>query len=123
MDITRAQDFEELVQDVIRRYGKPDYLFNNAGIGVGGEIWDMKRDHWRRIVDVNIWGVINGTIPDYRAMVKQGFGHIVNTASLAGIVPAPGETAYSMSKHAVVGLSLLDELTHHLFPVCDKTDL
>jgi short-subunit dehydrogenase len=80
-------------------------MFNNAGIALGGEVRDMGPEHWRRVLDINLWGVIHGTTSAYQVMVKQGFGHIVNTASVAGLVPVPLVTAYATTKHAVVGLS------------------
>ena len=81
-------------------------MFNNAGIAVIGETLDMELEHWKRTINVNLWGVIYGTAIAYQVMAKQGFGHIVNTASAAGLVPIPGLTAYTATKHAVVGLSL-----------------
>jgi short-subunit dehydrogenase len=81
-------------------------MFNNAGIGIAGEIRDMDLELWEDIVNVNLWGVIHGTVSVYKVMVRQGFGHIVNTASVAGLVPVPMETAYVATKYGVVGLSL-----------------
>ena len=66
----------------------------------------MGLEHWRDIVNVNLWGVIHGTTTAYQVMVRQGFGHIVNIASMAGLVPVPMETAYVTTKYGVVGLSL-----------------
>ncbi len=105
LDVTVEEDVRALVEKTAADNGKLDYLFNNAGIGIGGEVQDMDLDHWTRIVDVNQWGVVYGTLAAYKVMVRQGSGHIVNTASGAGLVPSPLLTAYSMTKHAVVGLS------------------
>jgi NAD(P)-dependent dehydrogenase (short-subunit alcohol dehydrogenase family) len=105
LDVTIEEDVRELVERTAAENGRLDYMFNNAGIGIGGEVQDMSLDQWDRIVDVNLWGVVYGTIAAYRVMVKQGSGHIVNTASGAGLVPTPLLTAYSMTKHGVVGLS------------------
>jgi NAD(P)-dependent dehydrogenase (short-subunit alcohol dehydrogenase family) len=105
LDVTVEQDVRKLVEDTATQAGNLDYIFNNAGIGLGGEVQDMNLDQWKRIVDVNQWGVVYGTLAAYKVMVKQGSGHIVNTASSAGIVPVPLLTAYSMTRHAVVGLS------------------
>jgi len=105
LDVTNEEDVRGLVDETAAKSGRLDYIFNNAGIGMGGEVQDMDLDHWKRIVDVNQWGVVYGTLAAYKAMVKQGSGHIVNTASGAGLVPSPLLTAYSMTKHAVVGLS------------------
>ncbi|HSG88907.1 MAG TPA: SDR family NAD(P)-dependent oxidoreductase, partial [Pseudomonadales bacterium] len=80
--------------------------FNNAGIAVIGNVLKMAPEHWDRLVDVNIRGVHHGVEAAYATMVAQGSGHIVNTASVAGLIPTPGFTAYGMTKHAVVGLSV-----------------
>ncbi len=105
LDVTIEEDVRGLVDKTAADYGKLDYIFNNAGIGIGGEVQDMNLGHWKRITDVNMWGVVYGTLAAYPVMVRQGSGHIVNTASGAGLVPSPLLTAYSMTKHAVVGLS------------------
>ncbi|HJQ67664.1 MAG TPA: SDR family oxidoreductase [Blastocatellia bacterium] len=105
LDVTSAEDVRALIDKVIAGHGRLDYIFNNAGIAVAGEVRDLSLDHWRRIIDVNLWGVIHGATAAYSAMVKQGFGHIVNTASLAGLVGSPTMVPYSTTKFAVVGLS------------------
>jgi NAD(P)-dependent dehydrogenase (short-subunit alcohol dehydrogenase family) len=105
LDVTSEEDVGDLVDETAVKSGRLDYIFNNAGIGIGGEVQDMDLGHWKRIVDVNQWGVVHGTLAAYNVMVNQGTGHIVNTASSAGLVPSPLLTAYSMTKHAVVGLS------------------
>lgn len=105
LDVTNEEDVRGLIDETAAKSGRLDYIFNNAGIGIGGEVKDMDLDHWKRIVAVNQWGVVYGTLAAYKVMVRQGSGHIVNTASAAGLVPSPFLTAYSMTKHAVVGLS------------------
>lgn len=105
LDVTDEPAVRGLVEKTAAERGRLDYMFNNAGIGIGGEVQDMTLDHWRCIVDVNLWGVVYGTLAAYRVMIRQGFGHIVNTASSAGLLPAPLLTAYGMTKHGVVGLS------------------
>ena len=105
LDVTQADAVRQLVTDTAAKHGRLDYMFNNAGIAVGGEFRDMNLDHWRRVVDVDLWGVINGSIVAYSLMVKQGFGHIVNTSSLAGLIPCPMNTPYCASKFAVVGFT------------------
>ena len=80
-------------------------MFNNAGIAILGEERDVSLDDWRRVLDVDLYGVVHGVRAAYPIMVKQGAGHIVNTASLAGLVPAPGEASYAAAKFGVVGLS------------------
>lgn len=96
---------EELVRNTFKQYGRLDYLFNNAGITMYGEFFDVSIDDWKQIVDVNLWGVIHGTQIGYSLMKEQGFGHIVNTASAAGLGPSPLTAAYSATKHAVIGLT------------------
>lgn len=105
LDVSRQEEIQSLVDGVISEHGRLDYMFNNAGISVAGEVRDLNIDHWRRIVDINLWGVIFGTTSAYSAMVKQGCGHIVNTASLAGLVGYPTMIPYTTTKYAVVGLS------------------
>jgi short-subunit dehydrogenase len=83
-----------------------DYLFNIAGVGFAGDARDLQMEHWRRVLDVNLWGTIHATMAAYEVMTKQGHGHIINMASLAGVLPNPGSVPYATSKHAVVGLSL-----------------
>jgi NADP-dependent 3-hydroxy acid dehydrogenase YdfG len=105
LDVCDAAAFATLVADVVERYGRLDLLFNNAGIGLGGEIRDLQVTDWDPLFDVNVRGVVNGIAAAYPVMLGQGDGHIVNTASVAGLVPLPGEAPYVASKYAVVGLS------------------
>jgi len=105
LDVRDADAFADLVGRVFNDHGRLDLLFNNAGVGVGGEVTDLTREHWQRVLDVNLRGVVHGVLAAYPLMVRQGSGHIVNTASLAGLIPAPLLTPYAMTKHGVVGLS------------------
>jgi NAD(P)-dependent dehydrogenase (short-subunit alcohol dehydrogenase family) len=105
LDVRDAGAVEALVSDVASRHGRLDYLFNNAGTGVAGEVKDYTLDDWRYVVDVNLMGVIHGVHAAYPRMVEQGFGHIVNTSSMAGWMPTPMTTVYGTTKHALVGLS------------------
>lgn len=105
LDVSNADSVRELIDRIAGEHGRLDLMFNNAGIGVGGELRDLTPEHWRRIVEINLFGVISGTSAAYSVMVKQGFGHIVNTASLAGLIGTPTMTPYATTKHAVVGLS------------------
>jgi len=105
LDVTDAGAFERLTQETAAAHGRLDYLFNNAGIAIMGDARHMTMGDWNRLIDVNIRGVVNGVAAAYPLMLRQGFGHIVNTASAAGLAPSPGATGYAMTKHAVVGLS------------------
>jgi NAD(P)-dependent dehydrogenase (short-subunit alcohol dehydrogenase family) len=105
LDVQDAGAVKKFIGQVAHDSGRIDFLFNNAGILLAGEAHEFDTGHFDRIIDVNIRGVVNGTMAAYPLMVRQGFGHIVNTASLAGIMPSPLLAAYGMSKHAVVGLT------------------
>jgi NAD(P)-dependent dehydrogenase (short-subunit alcohol dehydrogenase family) len=105
LDVTDCDAVKGLVENVVAAAGRLDYMFNNAGIGIGGEVEHYEIHDWYRVIDVNLRGVINGVQAAYPIMKRQGFGHIVNTASVAGLVPVAGMLSYSTSKHAVVGLS------------------
>jgi NAD(P)-dependent dehydrogenase (short-subunit alcohol dehydrogenase family) len=105
LDVTCAVDVEHLVEDTVRQHGRLDYMFNNAGIGVAGEVRDLSLDHWRKTIDINLWGVIYGATAAYGVMLRQGSGHIVNIASAAGLIGEPGLAPYSVTKSAVVALS------------------
>jgi len=115
LDVRDAAAVRALIEGVARDAGRIDYLFNNAGIGVAGETDRMSLGHFDRLIDVNLRGVINGVAAAYPLMIAQRSGHIVNTASLAGLVPAPLMSGYAMTKHAVVGLtaSLREEASVH----------
>lgn len=105
LDVTDWSSVNAFVQDAFHDHGRIDYMFNNAGIGVGGEAIYYELDDWMRVLAVNLNGVIHGVQAAYGILCKQGFGHIVNTASMAGLIPSPNVISYTTSKHAVVGLS------------------
>lgn len=105
LDVTNAADVLACIAHYAQQQGRLDLLFNNAGIGVGGESHEIPLAAWKHVIDINVYGVLHGVLAAYPLMVKQGFGHIINTASLAGLGPAPLLTPYAVSKHAVVGLS------------------
>ncbi|MCP4755210.1 MAG: SDR family oxidoreductase [Proteobacteria bacterium] len=105
LDVTDADAVKIAVEDAASEFGRLDYIFNNAGIGVGGEVQDCSLQDWRDVLDVNLYGVIHGIDAAYPIMIKQGFGHIVNTGSIEGLIPFPNMVSYVASKHAVVGLS------------------
>jgi len=105
VDVRDANQVNELVHQVFHQFGRVDFIFNNAGIGVAGETHEIPAPLWDRIIDINLKGVLNGVLAGYPIMVKQGYGYIINTASLAGLGPAALMAPYAMTKHAVVGLS------------------
>ena len=95
----------EAVAHALESAGQLDYVFNNAGFAVIGEVRDSDFASWRRIVDVNLMGVVAGSLAAYKIMVNQGDGHIVNTASLAGLAGMPTGAAYATTKAGVVMFS------------------
>jgi NAD(P)-dependent dehydrogenase (short-subunit alcohol dehydrogenase family) len=105
VDVRDANQVNEMVHQVFHQFGRVDFIFNNAGIGVAGETHEIPAPLWDRIIDINLKGVLNGVLAGYPIMVKQGYGYIINTASLAGLGPAALMAPYAMTKHAVVGLS------------------
>ena len=106
LDVREYAAVRELVRRTAERHGRIDYVFNNAGVGMAGQTEELSIDHWRRTLDVNLYGVINGVMAAYPLMLEQGHGHIVNTASLAGLIPAPRLAPYATAKFGVVGLTL-----------------
>jgi NAD(P)-dependent dehydrogenase (short-subunit alcohol dehydrogenase family) len=105
IDVTDFPAMQHLVRETVKRTARLDYIFNNAGIVIGGSVNLYGIEDWNRIIDVNLRGVINGTQAAYKIMMAQGFGHIINTSSMAGLVYGPGNVGYTTTKHAVVALS------------------
>ena len=105
LDVTDDIAFRKLVDDVADRHGSIDYVFNNAGVTLGGPTHELTAEHWNRVLDVNLRGVVNGVLAAYPRMIEQGHGHIVNTSSGAGLFAPPFVTAYATTKFGVVGLS------------------
>lgn len=106
LDVTDAAAVADLVATVVGEHGRLDLMFNNAGISLIGETQDLSLAQWDSIIDVNIRGVVHGVAAAYPQMIRQGGGHLVNTASMGGLMAAGLLTSYVMTKHAVVGLSL-----------------
>jgi len=105
VDVSDAAAVAAMVRDVVARHGRIDLLFNNAGISITREVRDLTLAEWRRVIEVNLFGVIHGIHATYPIMVAQGHGHIVNTGSVYGYVPAPLNVPYAATKHAIIGLS------------------
>ena len=106
VDVSRPEEVARLVEEAAAAYHRLDYMFNNAGFAIGGDFRDLTLDHWRRVLDVDLYGVLHGMQAAYPVMVRQGFGHIVNTSSAAAFFAAPGNAPYCTAKYALLGLSL-----------------
>jgi len=111
VDVSSAAQMEQLAADVQQRFGAPHLVFNNAGVGAGGLVWENSASDWQWVLGVNLMGVVHGVrlfTPMMLAAAKADptwRGHIVNTASMAGLLNAPNMGIYNVSKHAVVSLS------------------
>jgi len=111
LDVSKAAEVEQLAAVTLRRFGVPTLLFNNAGVGAGGLIWEHTQKDWEWVVGVNLMGVAHGVRVFAPLMLKAAKddrawrGHIVNTASMAGLLNAPNMGVYNVTKHAVVSLS------------------
>lgn len=124
LDVSKAAEVEALGAATFERFGAPHFVFNNAGVGGGGLIWEVSLKDWEWVLGVNLMGVVYGVrvfTPMMLAAAKQdaGYeGHIVNTASMAGLLNAPCMGVYNASKHAVVSLS--ETLYHDLRLVTEQ---
>ena len=105
VDVSDYVRLKEAIEGIYEQQGNIDYLFNNAGITLLAEAQNIDIERWQKIVDINLMGVINGIQITYPIMVEQGYGHIVNTASLAGITGYPTSAAYAATKSAVIQLT------------------
>ena len=106
VDVANETEVAQLIESTVAQYGRVDYMINNAGIAIGGDSRDLSMQQWRRVLDVDLLGVVYGTVHAYQLMARQGHGHIVNVSSLSGLIPQPGNVPYCTSKHGIVGLSL-----------------
>ena len=111
VDVSKAEQMDALAAAVKSRFGAPNFVFNNAGVGSGGLIWENSLTDWEWVLGVNLMGVVHG-IRLFTPMMLEAAaadpdfeGHIVNTASMAGLLNAPNMGVYNVSKHAVVALS------------------
>jgi len=123
-DVSSGEDMQALADLVCREYGTVNLLFNNAGVTSSGFVWEHTQQDWAWVINVNLYGVINGIRIFTPLMIKESsrnpdyHGHIINTASMAGLLTAPSQGIYNVSKHAVVALS--EALYHDLEIVTDK---
>ena len=105
-DVSRADDVDALARRTLERFGAVHVVCNNAGVALAGPIWEHSLEDWRWLLGVNLWGVVHGVRTFVPLMLEAKTpGHVVNTASVAGLTSAPGLGAYNVSKHAVVTLS------------------
>lgn len=110
-DVSKAGDVEALAEKTVEKFGAAHLLFNNAGIAVAGPAWTATLDDWKWSIDVNLMGVVHGIRSFVPRMLAQGDEcHVVNTASVAGLLSVPGSAVYCVTKHGVVTLS---EVLHH----------
>lgn len=111
LDVSSAAQMEAMGQAVFERFGAPHFVFNNAGVGAGGLIWENSLKDWEWVMGVNVMGVVHGVriftpmMLEAAAKDPSWQGHIVNTASMAGLLNPPNMGVYNVSKHAVVSLS------------------
>jgi NAD(P)-dependent dehydrogenase (short-subunit alcohol dehydrogenase family) len=106
MDVSKAANIEALAQKTLDTFGAVHLLVNNAGVGAGSTAWDSTLADWEWVMGINLWGVIHGVRTFVPIMLAQGDEcHIVNTASIAGLLPAGTPAPYHVTKHAVVGLT------------------
>ena len=110
VDVSSADEVEAFARRSVSELGAVHVVCNNAGVSPLGAAWENTVDEWRWILGVNLWGVIHGVRAFVPRLIAQGEGHIVNTASVAGLICPPGSGAYNVTKHAVVALS---ETLHH----------
>ena len=106
LDVRDREGWDVVIERAVQEWGRVEMVFNIAGYGVGGNIHELDPAEIDRVIDINLKGVINGTRAAARVMVKQGYGQIVNLASVAGLFPVPGLNLYCASKFAVRGFSL-----------------
>ena len=111
LDVSNATEMEAMGEAVFKRFGAPHFVFNNAGVGSGGLIWENTVKDWEWVLGVNVMGVVHGVRVFTPMMLEAASkdaswqGHIVNTASMAGLLNPPNMGVYNLSKHAVVSLS------------------
>lgn len=105
LDVTDRASYASLVARVHAEHGPVEVLVNNAGVGLAGELRDVRPEDWARLVDVNLMGVVHGIDAVYPGMVERGRGEIITIGSGAGLCPRPGMAPYAATKAAVIALS------------------
>ena len=110
VDVSNAQQVEIFRDQTLTRLGGVHVVCNNAGVSPLGAVWENSAADWQWILGVNLWGVVHGVRAFAPHLIAQDEGHIINTASVSGLISPPGSGAYNVTKHAVVALS---ESLHH----------
>ncbi len=105
VDVSKADQMDGLAKSVLDRFGGVHLVCNNAGVGAGGPMWDLSSADWQYVMGANLWGVIHGIRVFTQILIDQNEGHIVNTASMAGLMNAPSLGPYNVTKAGVVALS------------------
>ncbi|MBP2145443.1 NAD(P)-dependent dehydrogenase (short-subunit alcohol dehydrogenase family) [Methanofollis sp. W23] len=105
MDVTEQEQVQQGIEKTAAEAGRLDFLFNNAGVGGTIPFEQASLEDWKTIIDTNIWSVIYGVHFAMPIMLGQGSGHIVNTSSIAGIIPPPFQALYSLTKYGVTGMT------------------
>ena len=105
LDVRDRKQFKRCIELLVEKWGKLDILLNNAGVCNAGEIVHLEDHHWKDVIDINLIGTINGCTAAVGIMTAQGFGHIVNISSIAGLVPFPVTAPYNISKSGIIALS------------------
>ena len=104
-DVSDGAQVDALRDSAVQRFGTVHVVVNNAGVSAGGPVWEQSVEDWEWVLGVNLWGVIHGVRAFTPLLIEQGEGHIVNTASMAGLSSPPFMAVYNVSKHGVVTLS------------------
>jgi NAD(P)-dependent dehydrogenase (short-subunit alcohol dehydrogenase family) len=104
-DVRQLTALQQLLAEALSRFAGCDVMVNNAGVFHANTLLGSSQEQWQRVIDTNLWGVINGSRVFAAHMVEKGQGHIVNTASAAGLFPAVGMSSYSTTKYAIVGFT------------------
>ncbi len=105
VDVRDPPALERAAAHAVDHFGALHIAVNNAGIVNGGPMWELPLEEWRRVLDVNLWGVIHGVRAFVPRIIEAGEGHVVNISSMAAFVPYAGVGPYTVSKHGVLGLS------------------
>lgn len=115
LDVTHPEAIQQAADSLLESWGGVDLVFNNAGICLAGAIEELSLEEWERVINIDLWSVINGCRIFAPLLKRQGGGHIINTASSAGTLAGPEMAAYNVAKAGVVSLSetLKPELSRH----------